>query len=71
MYFKIGLYSVLGEHPLGSYAYSFDRTFFRLIYLTAKAIHSTTMHGFLVGATEPEKRTLKRVQLRILGSRIF
>ncbi len=26
-----------------------------------------TMHDFLVGATEPEKYTLKRVQLRILG----
>ena len=50
-----------------TWAYSFECTFFRTICLTAKALHRITMHGFLVGATEPEKRTLKRIQLRILG----
>jgi len=48
-------------------AYPFDCTFFRPICLTAKALRRITMRGFLVGATEPEKRTLKRVQLRNLG----
>jgi hypothetical protein len=67
MCFKIESYSVLGDHSVGESAYSFDYTFFRLICLTAKALHRMAMHGFLVGATEPEKRTLKRVQLRILG----
>ncbi len=65
--FKIGSYNVLGDHPFGESAYPFDCTFFRLICLTAKALRRTTMRGFLVGATKPEKRTLKRVQLRILG----
>ena len=65
--FKIEGFSVLGNYLLGASAYPFDCTFFRLIYLTAKALRRTTMRGFLVGATEPEKRTLKRVQLRILG----
>jgi hypothetical protein len=67
MCFKIAAYSVPDIHPLGEYAYSFDCTFFRLICLTAKALRRITMRGFLVGATEPEIRTLKRVQLRILG----
>ncbi len=67
MCFKIGSNCVLGDYLLGESAYPFDCTFFRLICLTAKALRRTTMRGFLVGATEPEKRTLKRVQLRILG----
>ncbi len=67
MCFKIESYSVLGTYPLGEIAYPFDCTFFRPICLTAKALHSTTMRGFLVDATEPEKRTLKRVQLRVPG----
>ncbi len=67
MCFTIESYSVLSDYPLGDSAYPFDCTFFRLIYLTAKALRRTTMRGFLVGATEPEKCTLKQVQLRILG----
>jgi hypothetical protein len=69
MCIKIVRYSLLDDSPWGKPAYSFDCTFFRLIYLTAKTLHRVTMHGFLVGATESEKRTLKRVQLRILGFR--
>ena len=90
---KIDRYSTLGVYLLDEPAYSFDCAFFRLICLqdvgkerkqerklclTAKAFHRATMCIFLVGATEPEKRTLnmpffinnsrcKRVQLRILG----
>ena len=56
---------MLGDHLLGE-AYPFNCTFFRLNCLTAKPLRRTTMRGFLVGATEPEKRTLKGVQLRIL-----
>ena len=108
MRFKIATNSVFSIHPMGEFAYSFDCTFFRLICLTAKTLRTiarmqsvenvwnkfsrTTMCGFLVGATEPDKsagqpictvasrpegvryrevphvkRTLKRVQLRILG----
>ncbi len=61
---------MFGFHLLGESAYAFDCTFFRLICLTAKALRRITMRGFLVGATEPEKRTLKGFQLRILGSLI-
>ncbi len=65
---KTAAYSFYATHPLGEYAYTLDCTyFFRLTYLTAKALRRVTMHGFLVGAIEPKKRTLKRVQLRILG----
>ena len=67
MCFNIERYSVLGDHYLGEFAYPFDCTFFRPICLTAKALRRITMRGFLVGATEPEKRTLKRAQLRIPG----
>jgi hypothetical protein len=82
MYLKIVRYSLSDELSLGEFAYLFDCTFFRLIFLqdvgkgrkqerrlclTAKALHRITMRGFLVGATEPEKYTLKRVQLRISG----
>jgi len=67
MYFNIERYSVLDNHPPGGFAYSFDCTFFRLICLTAKALRRITMSDFLVVATEPEKCTLKHVQLRILG----
>ena len=67
MYFKIAAYRVLGIQLLSEFAYSFDCTFYRPICLTAKALRRMTMHGFLVGATEPVKRTLKRDQLRILG----
>ncbi len=55
------------RYPLGEYANAFDYTLFRLIGLTAKAIRRITLSGFLVGTNEPKKRTLKRVQLRILG----
>lgn len=48
-------------------AYPFDCTLFRLICLTVKVLRRITMRDFLVGATEPEKRTLKRVQLKNLG----
>ncbi len=54
-------------HPLSEFAYPLGCTFFRLIGLTAKALHRMTMNGFLVGATKPKKHPLKRVQLRILG----
>ncbi len=47
--------------------YAFDCIIFRLSCLTAKALRRMTMRGFLVGATEPENHTLKRVQLRLLG----
>ena len=67
MCFKTLRYSVLEDHLLGELADSYDYTFFRHSYLTAKTLHSTTMRGFLVGATVPKKRTLKRVQLRFLG----
>jgi len=67
MYFNTMNYSVTDNYPLEGSAYPFDCTFFRLICLTAKALRRMTMRGFLVGATEPEKRTLKRVQLRNLG----
>jgi hypothetical protein len=65
--FNIERYSMLDIYLLFKSAYSFDCTFFRLICLTAKALHRMTMRGLLVGATESEKHTLKRVQLRILG----
>lgn len=42
----------------------FNSTFFRSIYLSTKALRRITMRGFLVGVTEPEKSTLKQVQLR-------
>jgi hypothetical protein len=58
-------YCILTIHPLGEYTYSLDCTFFRIIRLTAIALHRMAMCGFLVGTTEPEKSTLKRVQLRI------
>lgn len=67
MCFKIERYSVLGDQSLVEFAYPFGCTFFRPICLTAKTLRRITKRGFLVGATEPEKRTLKRVQLRILG----
>ncbi len=67
--FKTAAYRRISIHPLGEAAYPFDCTLFRLIGLTAKALRRITMNGFLVGANEPKKRTLKRVQLRILGSR--
>ncbi len=61
-------YVFLVIHPIGESAFTFDCTFFRLTCLTAKAVRRITMCGFLVGAIELKKRTLKRVQLRILGS---
>jgi len=67
MRYKPGPYCVIGFHLLGESAYSFDCTFFRSICLTAKALRRMTMRSFLVGASEPKKRTLKRVQLRFLG----
>jgi len=67
MCFKITVYNVLGLQNLNELAYSFDCTFIRSICLTAKTLLRITMLGFLVGATEPDKHTLKRVQLRISG----
>jgi hypothetical protein len=65
---KLKTYSImLGSYLLGELAYSPDCTFFRLICLTAKALRRITMCGFLVGATAPKKRTLKQVQLKLLG----
>ncbi len=64
--FKTATYRRISFHPLGEAAYAFDCTFFRLIGLTVKALRRITMSGFLVGANEPKKRTLKSVQLRIL-----
>ncbi len=69
IYFKTATYRRISIHPLSEFAYTFDCTFFRLIDLTAKALRRMTMNGFLVGATKPKKHTLKRVQLRILGSK--
>ncbi len=68
--FKTATYTIFCSfcfNPLDESAYAFDCTFFRLICLTAKALGKMTMRAFLVGATEPKKRTLKRVQLRVLG----
>ena len=70
--FKVAVNNMVSIHPLDvnvylPWTYLFDCTFFRFIYLTAKALHSVTMCDFLVGVTESEKRTLKRVQLMILG----
>ncbi len=67
MRYKSRPYHFLGFHLVGESAYLFDYTFFRLSCLTAKALRRTTMRGFVVGTTEPKKRTLKRVQLRFLG----
>jgi len=55
---------MLNNHPLDNPAYPYDCTFFRLICLTAKTLHSMTMRSFLVGATKPKKRTLKWIQLK-------
>lgn len=67
MSFKIERHRILCDHPLGDSAYSLECTFFRLIYLAANDLHRMTMQVILVGANEPEKRTLKRVQQRIPG----
>ncbi len=69
--FKTATYRRISFHPLGEAAYAFDCTFSRLIGLTAQALPRITMTGFFVGANEPKIRTLKRVQLRILGSKVF
>ena len=60
MCIKTVLFCLLGNRHLKDEAYPFDCTFFTLIRLTAKALRRTTMCGFLVGATEREKSTLKR-----------
>lgn len=60
-------YSVFVMQPLNRFAYSFDCTFVSFICLTAKILHRITMLDFLDGATEADKRTLKRVQLRVSG----
>lgn len=61
---KLTSYYIFDIHFFDEFTYSSDCTFFRFIYLTAKALRRTTMCGFLVSVTEPEKRTLERVQLR-------
>lgn len=63
----LGRHSVLGAYSLDAFVYSFKGTFFKLICLTAKTLHSTAMCGFLVGATKLEKRTFKRIQPRFPG----
>jgi hypothetical protein len=67
MYYKPVTYHISEFPPLGESVYAYDCTLFRLICLKAKALHRMTMRGFLVGAIEPDKRTLKRVQLRYLS----
>lgn len=54
MYFKTNHNNILGIHFLSEYAYSFNSTFFRFIYLTAKSLRRVTMRSFLVGVTKPE-----------------
>ncbi len=66
MYFKTATERSVSIHLLGEIVYALDCTLFRLIFLTVKALRRITMRGFLVGATEPNKHTLKRVQLKIL-----
>jgi hypothetical protein len=65
--FKMTIYRMLIIPPLIRLAYSFECTFFRSIYLMAKALRRITMRSFLIGVTKPKKRTLKRVQLRNPG----
>jgi len=60
-------YLILFARSLVAFAYSIDCTFFRFLCLTAKALRRITMRSFLVGATKPKKRTLKRVQLGFSG----
>lgn len=67
MFSKIEHDFLTGNQQTSVFAYSFDCTFFRLICLTAKALHRMTMCGFLVYENEPEKRTLKRVQQKAPG----
>jgi len=74
MNYKLINYNVLTTYSLRRYteksllnAYTFDCTFFRLTCLTAKALRRITMCAFLVGAIEPKKCTLKRIQPRFLG----
>jgi len=64
--YSIESHTIIFEHRLFTkLAYAFDCTFCRPIFLTAKALRRITMRGFLVGANEPAKRTLKCVQLRL------
>jgi hypothetical protein len=72
MHSTLTFYIILASQPLRESAYAFDCTLrlkrlllVQLICLTVKALRRITMCGFLVCATEPEKRTLKCVQLRI------
>lgn len=62
-----GRNSVSATYLLNTFVFSFECTFFKLICLTAKALHSMAMCDFLVGATKLEKRTFKRIQLRFPG----
>ncbi len=70
MCFKTATEPKMSFHPLGEIAYAFDCTLLRRIDLTTKALRRMTMSGLSVGATEPKKCTLKRVQLRMLGSKL-
>ncbi len=65
IYFITTTYRRISIHPLSEFAYAFDCTFFRLIDLTAKALHRMTMNGFLVGATKPKKHTLKQIVVTV------
>ncbi len=67
MYFKTVTERKVSIHPLGETVYTFDCTLFRRIGLTTNSLCRMTMSGFLVGTTEPKKRILKRIQLRIPG----
>lgn len=73
---------MLTHYLLNKFTYAFNCTFFMLIclqdvgkgreqerklYLTAKTLRRMTMRGFLVGANESKKHTLKRVQPRFPG----
>ena len=67
------MYTQILIHSLNNYknnffsAYPFDCTFFSPICLTAKALRRIAMRSFLVVATESEKRTFKRAQLKVPG----
>ncbi len=46
--------TVLGDYLSGRLAYPYECTLFSPICLTAKALRSTIMCGFSIGAIEPE-----------------
>jgi len=56
---KLTSYIILTHYSLSESVYAYDCTFFKPICLSAKTLRRITMCGFLVGATEPDKCTLK------------